>query len=46
MPAGEQERELQKDPQFNKLPAPEQQQLRQRLQRFSNMQPQEQGRWW
>jgi hypothetical protein len=44
MPAGEQERELQKDPQFRNLPRPQQQQLRERLQHFSNMQPQEQLR--
>jgi Protein of unknown function (DUF3106) len=44
MPAGEQERELQKDPQFRNLSPPQQQQLRERLQHFSNMQPQEQLR--
>jgi hypothetical protein len=44
MPAGEQERALQNDPQFRRLPPQNQEQLRQRLQHFSTLPPQQQQR--
>jgi hypothetical protein len=44
MPAGEQERALQNDPQFRHLRPEQQQQLRQRLQHFSNLPQQQQQR--
>jgi hypothetical protein len=44
LPPGEQERALQNDPAFRRLPAERQQQLRQRLQHFSSLPPQQQLR--
>ena len=44
MPPAEQERELQDDPVFQRLPAEKQQILRQRLQHFSTLPPQQQLR--
>ena len=44
MPPAEQERELQNDPAFQRLPAERQQILRQRLQHFSTLPPQQQLR--
>ncbi len=44
LPPAEQERELQKDPAFQRLPPGQQQQLRQRLQHFSTLPPQQQLR--
>lgn len=44
LPPSEQERALQNDPWFRRLPAERQQQLRQRLQNFANLPPQRQLR--
>lgn len=44
LPPAEQERELQRDPGFRRLPSAQQQLLRQRLQHFSGLPPQEQLR--
>lgn len=44
MPPAEQERELQRDPAFRRLPPGQQQLLRQRLQHFSSLPPQQQLR--
>jgi len=44
LPPAQQERELQKDPMFQRLPPGQQQLLRQRLQHFSNLPPQQQQR--
>lgn len=44
LPPAQQRRALENDPQFRRLPPPQQWQLRQRLQRFSSLPPQQQER--
>lgn len=44
LPADQQQKALDNDPQFRNLPPGQQQQLRQRLQRFNNLPPQQQDR--
>ena len=44
LPPAEQRRELEKDPQFRRLPSQRQAQLQRRLQRFSSLPPQQQER--